>query len=476
MRRRILVIAAMLAGAVILFLALRQGTFISIAVGLVVMALPIVVLLGIRRPTVYGWAFGIVLGLAPFATLPGTGTQLVFFLALAFIIVAIVHAGERERGPRTSTIGIWMGLTIAACLISMIATFTGAESLNQWARWALASVLVCFGVWMSPTLRLALSRAFVVGACGGAVLSIVLSVVDKTGAFVQGLTVIGYGGAGSPIVRTVEVSGSLSVRATGLYTDPNTAGLFFFMALAVAAYVFAGRLRVLAMIVLVVGIAATLSRSAIISVIFAVVIILLIQNQSAVRRLIIGIVSAVAIGFLALTPSIAGRITGSFSNSDKGALDRIAAFQNYPGQLEGHWIFGRGWALREFVDSSYGYLVNHVANTPLLVVYRGGIFAGLAFLALLIVGLAVAVRGLRSTEIGFGMMGAAFFGLVLIAFQLDFPVVTVPPLTMAFSILLMNLGVAGRESPGVPPGIHSPSAARTRTRTRTPQRQGALTS
>ncbi|MDF2442585.1 MAG: polysaccharide biosynthesis protein PslJ, partial [Subtercola sp.] len=84
--------------------------------------------------------------------------------------------------------------------------------------------------------------------------------------------------------------------------------------------------------------------------------------------------------------------------------------------------------------------------------------AGIAFLVLLIVGLAVAVRGLRSHDIGFGMMGAIFFGLVIVAFQLDFPVVTQPPLTMAFSILLMNLGVAGARPLDRLPGIRSPQA------------------
>ncbi|RFA15797.1 hypothetical protein B7R21_03585 [Subtercola boreus] len=469
MRRRILVVVAVVVGVGIIFAALRQGSFISISVGLLVLVSPLLLLAGIRRPALYGWLFGLVLGAAPFATLPGTGTQLVFFLAALFVVVAVGHARERRRETRTTTLAIWMAVTIAACLISMIATFDGAEALNQWARWALASVLVCVGVWMSPLLRIALSRSYVVGTCIGAVLSIILSVVDKTGSFVQGLTFVGYGGAGSPIVRTVEVSGSLSVRATGLYTDPNTAGLFFVMALGVAAFVFRGSARVVTMVVLTLGIAATLSRSAILAVIFAAFIVLIVQKQSTVRRIVIGLVSAIALAFLALTPSIAGRLTNSFSNSDKGALDRFAAYANYPGQLEGHWLFGRGWALREFTDSYYGYLVNHVANTPLLVVYRGGIFAGLAFLALLIVGLAISVRGLRSDDIGFGMMGAVFFGLVIVAFQLDFPVVTQPPLTMAFSILLMNLGVAGGRPLGPIPGIRSPQTAFI------PQRQGALT-
>ncbi|MDF2443693.1 MAG: polysaccharide biosynthesis protein PslJ, partial [Subtercola sp.] len=366
MRRRIVVIAAVVVGVGIIFASLRQGSFISISVGLLVLVSPLLVLAGIRRPALYGWFFGLVLGAAPFATLPGTGTQLVFFLTALFIVVAVGHAHERRRETRTTTLALWMAITIAACFLSMIATFDGAEALNQWARWALASVLVCVGVWMSPALRIALSRSFVVGSCIGAVLSIILSVVDKTGSFVQGLTFIGYGGAGSPIVRTVEVSGSLSVRATGLYTDPNTAGLFFFMALGVAAFVFTGSVRVVTMIVLTLGIAATLSRSAILAVIFAAFIVLIVQKQSAVRRIVIGLVSAVALAFLALTPSIAGRLTNSFSNSDKGALDRFAAYANYPGQLEGHWLFGRGWALREFTDSYYGYLINHVANTPLL--------------------------------------------------------------------------------------------------------------
>ncbi|PPF82236.1 hypothetical protein C5B96_09795 [Subtercola sp. Z020] len=445
MRRRLLVASAVVFGALVIFATLRIGSFISISVGLLVLVSPLLLLAAVRRPQLYCWFFGIVLGASPFITLPGTGTQLVFFLAIAVLILGLGHATARRREGRSSTIALWMAITIAACFLSMVATFTGFESVNQWVRWALASVLVCLGVWMSPTLRIAVSRAFVVGCSLGAVLSIILSVVDKTGSFVQSLTFVGYGGAGSPIVRTVEVSGSLAVRATGLYTDPNTAGLFFVMALGVAAFVYTGVARALTMIVLTIGTAATLSRSAILSVIFAALVVLLVQNQSAIRRIVIGVIFGAGLVSLALVPSISGRLSGSFSDSDVGAKDRLQAYVNYPGQLEGHWLFGRGWALREFTDSYYGYLINHVANTPLLVVYRGGIIAGIAFLVLLIVGVVASVRGLRSKNIGFGMMGAVFIGLVLIAFELDFPVVTMPPLAMGFSILLMNLGVAGAD-------------------------------
>lgn len=235
------------------------------------------------------------------------------------------------------------------------------------------------------------------------------------------------------------------------------------MALAVAAFVFTGSRRIVFMALIAAGTVATLSRAAILSLVLAVLIVLITQRQSAARRALIAIVGIIGLAVLSFVPSIAGRLSGSFSDSDIGASARWDAFARYPGQMADHWILGRGWGLREFTDAFYAYTLNHVANTPLLVIYRSGLIAGAAFIGLLIVGIVISAQGLRSSNLGFGMMGAGFIGLVLVAFQLDFPVVTMPPLGMAFSVLLMNLGAAERLIE--PPRLHQPRIRERRVRT-----------
>jgi hypothetical protein len=121
---------------------------------------------------------------------------------------------------------------------------------------------------------------------------------------------------------------------------------------------------------------------------------------------------------------------------DAGSSARGDALAEFPGHMQGHWLFGLGWGRPEFVDPATAFEVNFVANSPLLTVYRGGIFTGLAFTAILVAGAVVGYRMLRSGRWELGFYGGTFIGFSVVALQLDFPVVSNPSTTTAFSVML----------------------------------------
>ena len=76
---------------------------------------------------------------------------------------------------------------------------------------------------------------------------------------------------------------------------------------------------------------------------------------------------------------------------------------------------------------------------PLLTIYRGGIFAGLAFVAVMVVGCVYSYRAIRSNDFGFALYGGIFIGFNVVALQLDHPVAGSPPSQLKFAILLAFL-------------------------------------
>ena len=135
----------------------------------------------------------------------------------------------------------------------------------------------------------------------------------------------------------------------------------------------------------------------------------------------------------------------SFGSDDTGASARKQALVDFPPMMVGKWWFGWGWGRAEFKDGSVAQQVNMPANVPLLTVYRAGIFSGLAMMAVLIIACAISYKLMRSNSLAYALYGSIVIGLVLVALQLDKPVVDIQPVTMTFSVLLAFL-VMIRES------------------------------
>ena len=429
-----------------LFFALMRGTPILIAAALAICAAPLLLHVLMRAPGVYAALPGVVLGFMPFAAVPGTGAPLVVLLAMALIPLAIIHPSTQR--PRLGPVGVTTVVFLCVAAVSMLANFNGVAAVWEYLKWAIATGVTLFALLMDDRLRRTLMRAFALSAAAGAIVTTGMLVVDPSGGWVERFGFLGYGGTAAVNSRTAIVGGSEVIRASGLFVDPNSAGLVFLMAAGVAGTAFVGVTRLATLAVLFAGIAGTLSRSAIISVIVALLVIIIGSHLNAGRRLLLITAGVVALTAVLFIPAISSRLLDSFSGRDVGASARTDALKNYPNQMDGSWLFGHGWYLREFWDPVYGFHVNYAANTPLVVIYRAGIVVGLVFIVLLAIALIISVRSMRRARIGAGVLTGILFGLVLIAFQLDFPVVTMPALAMCFALVLAEVQALDRAPDG----------------------------
>lgn len=431
--------------AVVLF-ALTRGAPVLLAGALAICALPLLLFVLMRAPRAFAVLPGIVLGFMPFAAVPGTGAPLVILLVIALIPVAIVHPSTQR--PRLGAIGVTVIVFLAVSAVSMLANYNGFAAIWEYLKWAIATGATLIALRMADHLRRSMMRAFVVAAAAGAVVTMGMLVADPSGGWVDRFGFLGYGGSAAVNSRTAVVGGSEVLRAAGLYVDPNSAGLVFLMAAGIAGTAFVGFMRLAMLAVLIVGIAGTLSRSAIVSVIVALIVLVVVSRLDAGRRLLLVSAGAVALVAVLFVPALSSRLLDSFGGRDVGASARADALSDYPHQMDGAWLFGHGWYLREFWDPVYGFHVNYAANTPLVVIYRGGIVVGLVFVALLVLGLIVSVRAMRRAHNGAGVLGGVLFGLVFVAFQLDFPVVTMPALAMCFAFVLAEVQALDRTQAG----------------------------
>ena len=177
----------------------------------------------------------------------------------------------------------------------------------------------------------------------------------------------------------------------------------------------------------------------------AIVWFVLFQCMSAGRRLAIIITPIIGGAASLMVPAVYNRFVNSFSERDIGSMDRLEALSKFPHEMSGNWWFGLGWGRPEFIDDVAAYKTNVVANSPLLTLYRGGIFPAIAFLLVLLAGTFLAYRRARDKPWESGFIGAVFVGFSLVGLQLDYPVVTIAPATMAWSVLIAFL--AGKPEP-----------------------------
>lgn len=428
----IVILACLLVAVAVAGIAMGSRLLVVAGIGLAIAPLAVYVL--IYRPTWYAAFPGIVLGFMPFAAVPGTGFHMVVMLSAMLFVLALVHPAKTH--PRLGSIGITMVIYLALSLVSAIATYTSMQTLVEYAKWAIATASMLAALLMQEQLRTVLFKSFSISAAVGALFTLGMLVVDRAGGWINRFGFLGYGGSVAVNERTAVTSSGEVVRAAGLYIDPNSAGLFFLFAIATAATCTRGLQRALVIGALAVGVLGTLSRAAIASLLVAAIITILFANLTAAQRLVGLAGMGGAFVAVLMVPAVSSRLFDSFGSGDKGTTDRIDALQRYPGHMAGNWWFGRGWNLREFSDPFYGYTLNHAANTPLIVIYRAGLLAGIAFLVLMIITIVVASRLAYRRYPGAALQLGVVVGLTFIAFQLDFPVVTMPPLAMAFALML----------------------------------------
>jgi hypothetical protein len=375
-------------------------------------------------------ALAFVLGAVPFAAVPGFGQPAVLVLAGAVWCAVLTHPIAQTR---TSPLELSVALLVWTSAISLTVTATGVRDLAEFVKWFGGTSVVFALLRLNRAQLRTFGKVFAYGGFVGAAVSLVDLFLDKSGVLTNHLTVIGIG-------RLRDTSGIPRLpRLTGTYIEPNGAGLVLVAALAVAVALLRGAQRMIVAGVILTALIWTLSRSAMASVLVAVIFMLLFQVMSTSRRIVILTALAVVCAAALSIPVIYNRINNTGSDTDRGAIDRANSLAEYTSSMTGSWWFGKGWGLPELIDDIAAFQSNHISNTPLLAIYRGGIFVGFAFVLVLVVGCVRAYRNLYKRPWESGVVGAAFVGLCLVAFQLDFPVVTRAPLAMVWSVLIVFL-------------------------------------
>jgi hypothetical protein len=333
----------------------------------------------------------------------------------------------------------------------MVVTFSAPVNITDFTKWAVATGFM-FALLALPNDQLrGIGKAFVYSCTFSAVWGMAAVALGSTKYIVKPFEIIGYyavdkfyitgGTLAQPRTDRFEVGQDSETfqRLGGLWVDPNAAGIGLVIGMAVAAILFTGWQRATLMTILSVAIVLTLSRSALASVLVGTALVFIFHNmRSRDRQVMIGTLFVAAAAAFSI-PAVRKRLMGSLGSNDAGASDRLAAIREFPMRLGDHWIFGRGWSLREFKDGPYAFTENFVSNAPLIAVHRGGLIAGLSFVAVIIIGCVVAAKLIRTDSLPHAFYGGVFIAFSTITLNLDHPVVVIAQMTFMYTFFLVFL-------------------------------------
>lgn len=197
----------------------------------------------------------------------------------------------------------------------------------------------------------------------------------------------------------------------------------------------------------------TLSRASIFSVVVGFLLVLVFHKMRTRDRVLsLAGLSAVVVAAALTPPSIRERFVSAFSSDDRGgATDRIDSLREFPHTMSGgNWWFGLGWDRPEYTDGNLAFVLNHVSNAPLFTIYRGGIFTGIVFVTIAVMGCVYGYRAIRSNSMPAAIFGGIFIGFCVVALQLDHPVAGSPPAQLKFAIFVAFLVYLDRERSKAP--------------------------
>jgi hypothetical protein len=386
--------------------------------------------------------------------------------AAGVLLAVLIHTTERSALTRLE-VAVLLFVLVAG--ISLVATGISLFSLVSYARWSIATLLVVALLRLSRENLATFGRVFVVSASVNAIAGIAMSTIDQQQRILKPLKVFGYG-VGAELrqntalyVYSDEGSGMVgrTIRLGGTWVLPNSAGFCLTIALLMCLVLFRGWIRVSLSLILFAAMLLTLSRATLFSVAAGLLLVFLFHSMRARDRQVA--IGAVVVGaaVVFLTPILRNRVLASFASEDKGRSDRVAALQNFPHQLSGHWIFGLGWDRPEFRSGQAAQSLNYVSNAPLLTVYRGGIITGLLFVTILVIGCVLGYRAMRSSSLPDAVFGGVFIGTAVVYMNLAQSVVDMPVMALQFSMFLAFM-VYVDQSRRVPKDESKPEASAAR--------------
>lgn len=452
---------SMLIGAAIVGLTVLLATAVALAgkpaiMGIAALiAMSVGVYIGLRHPLWLYWGMAVAIGTLPFGYFPGVHLPLYLPFAGGALLAALIHPNAAKRFPVLgSALAKAVLVLVIVSGISMIVTFSSIVNILDYAKWAIATGAF-FAILALPREHLAkFGRIFAYAAAFNAAFGIASILMGSNQILLQPFRIFGYavanterffftGGTPTNVPRTdrfqVAADSQAFSRLGGLWLDPNAAGIGLVISFVVAMIVFAGWRRVVIVGIIGAAIALTLSRSAIVTVLVGVVLVFIFHPMRARdRQLLIGTMTLAVVGAF-MVPSVRTRLLGTLSENDAGATDRVDSIREFPGRMDGHWLFGWGWSQREFKDGAYAFLENFVSNAPLIAIHRGGIFVGIAFLTVVAIGCFIGYRLLRANSLPAAVYGGVFIGFSFVALNLDHPVVIIPQIVFLYTIFLVFL-------------------------------------
>jgi hypothetical protein len=393
-----------------------------------VLGLAVAAYVGVVHPLSVFVGLAAVIAFAPFVHVPGTPVPILLVLSVGVWLSLPSIPGVKFRPGAPE---LWLALLAGTALLSLVATGISPTSLTEYVAWLAATSIVVPIRLLPDQARRSVMRGFVAGAGAAAALGILLVRIDPDGQLLGRLSFAGYTDARG--AQYVPLAHGPVTRLTGTYVEPNIAGLVLAVGVVLAVVALRGTLRVVVAAVIGLALVLTLSRSALATVVVAgVLVVMRVGGRQRIGLLGAGAAAAVA---LVSIPAARDRLLESFGPSDTGTMARVQALQDFPQLIEGHWLWGLGWAREEFRDPVVGRLVNYVANTPLITVYRGGIVLGLLVVLILVI---LVLRSWLAARGAFeeAVLCCTVIAFVLVALQLDFPVALQYPATALFSLLV----------------------------------------
>lgn len=404
--------------------------------------------IGLRHPL---WLYyGMVIGVTalPFGYTPGVHVPIFLACAYGSMLAFLVHPRAVRRH---STLMSAVMILIVLSGLSMVMTYSTPVNITDFAKWAVATGAM-FALLSLPNYELVrLGRAVVYACTFSGVLGIISVAQGTTKWIYKPFSIFGYYAADrfyfTGGTHVMPKNGRFDVgqgsetfqRLGGMWADPNGAGIGLVIGLAITAILFTGWQRAIIMATLSLAIMLTLSRAAMLSFLVGTALVFVFHNMRSRDRQAMIAVAFVAFSVAISVPSVRKRFMGSLGQNDAGASDRIAAIREFPMRLGDHWIFGRGWSLREFKDGPYAFTQNFVSNAPLIAVHRGGLIAGLSFIAVIVIGCVFAAKLIRSDSLPHAFYGGVFIAFSVIALNLDHPVVVMSQMTFMYTFFLTFL-------------------------------------
>ena len=397
----------------------------------------VAVYVGMRHPLWLFWSLALIIGALPFGQFPGVNLPLYLPLAFGAVVAVYVHP-RLARSLHPLEIALWA--LVVTSVLSVLATSISPMSIVMIVRWTVVTLVAVALIRLSNEHLAKFGRIFVYGSLFNALFGLYIVAFDRNQTSFRFLRIFGYAAEHTaPRFAYSDGGETQLIRLGGTSVDPNGEGIALVVALAVAIILFTGWRRLLYCAIIGLALLLTLSRASIFSVVVGFILVLIFHRMRTRDRSLslAGLAAVVVVG--ALTPSIRERFLSAFRSDDRGATDRVESLRDFPNQMAEHWLFGKGWDLPEFTDGNYAFLLNHVSNAPLLTIYRGGIFAGLAFIAVMVIGIYYSYQAIRSDSLPAAIYGGIFIGFCLVALQLDHPVAGSPPAQLKYAILVAFL-------------------------------------